>query len=139
MRIDPDRKVIKDGRIEKQMLRDLFSSAEYGLPSALLYRTKAMQCEGVGSNWVEAIQSHCESLVSDEEFEAAQAKTNPPATKEEAYYRGIFDEMYPRMDHFVHVWEGGCRSGGAAWASKAYTRAGLVDPNSVNHELQAPL
>lgn len=139
MRIDPDRKVIKDGRIEKQMLRDLFSSAEYGLPNALLYRTKAMQCEGVGSNWVEVIQAHCEAQVSDEEFEAAQSKTNPPATKEECYYRRIFDAHYPRMDHFVHVWEGGCRSGGAAWQSKRDTRAGLNDPNSVNHELQAPL
>lgn len=137
MRIDPDRKVIKDGRIEKQMLRDLFSSAEYGLPNALLCRTKAMQCEGVGSNWVEVIQAHCEAQVSDEEFEAAQSKTNPPATKEECYYRRIFDAHFPRMDHFVHVWEGGCRSGGATWQSKRYTRAGLIDPNSVNHELQA--
>lgn len=139
MRIDPDRKVIKGGRIEKQMLRDLFSSAEYGLPNTLLYRTKAMQCEGVGSNWVEVIQAHCEAQVSDEEFEAAQSKTNPPATKEECYYRRIFDAHYPRMDHFVHVWEGGCRSGGAAWQSKRDTRAGLLDPSSVNHALQAPL
>jgi len=29
------------------------------------------------------------------------------------------------MDKFVHVWEGGCRAGGAPWQNEAYTRAGL--------------
>lgn len=31
------------------------------------------------------------------------------------------------MDKFVHVWDGGCRAGGAAWKSEAYTREGLKD------------
>lgn len=31
------------------------------------------------------------------------------------------------MDKFVHVWEGGCRAGGAAWKNEAYTREGLKD------------
>ena len=31
------------------------------------------------------------------------------------------------MDKFVHVWEGGCRAGGAAWQNEAYTRFGLKD------------
>lgn len=31
------------------------------------------------------------------------------------------------MDKFVHVWEGGCRAGGAPWKNAAYTREGLKD------------
>jgi len=31
------------------------------------------------------------------------------------------------MDKFVHVWDGGCRAGGAAWKSTQYTREGLQD------------
>ena len=31
------------------------------------------------------------------------------------------------MDKFVHVWDGGCRAGGAPWKNAAYTREGLKD------------
>ena len=31
------------------------------------------------------------------------------------------------MDNFVHVWDGGCRAGGAPWKNAAYTREGLKD------------
>lgn len=43
------------------------------------------------------------------------------------YYRNIFEKYYKGMDKFVHVWDGGCRAGGAAWQSKQYTREGLQD------------
>ena len=47
----------------------------------------------------------------------AQAATrfpnNPPQSKEEYYYRDIFEQKFRGMDKFVHVWEGGCRAGGA--------------------------
>ena len=52
---------------------------------------------------------------------------NPPQSKEEYYYRAVFDKYYPNCDKFVHVWEGGCRAGGAPWKNKSYTRGGLVD------------
>ena len=35
------------------------------------------------------------------------------------------------MDKFVHVWEGGCRAGGAAWKSSHYTREGLTDVSQI--------
>jgi asparagine synthase (glutamine-hydrolysing) len=31
------------------------------------------------------------------------------------FYRMIFEKHYKGMDKFVHVWEGGCRAGGAPW------------------------
>ena len=68
-------------------------------------------------------------MVSDEDFarRAELYPVNTPHTKEEQYYRAIFEKYYKGMDKFVHVWEGGCRAGGAAWENKAYTREGLKD------------
>ena len=65
--------------------------------------------------------------MSDEDFAKAEAlyEINPPKSKEEMYYRQLFDSNYNNMDKFVHVWEGGCRAGGAAWQNEAYTRFGL--------------
>ena len=67
--------------------------------------------------------------MSDEEMAAAETTypINPPHSKEELYYRRLFDEHFKGMDKFVHVWEGGCRAGGAPWENAAYTRAGLKD------------
>ena len=42
-------------------------------------------------------------------------------------YRNIFEKHFKGMDKFVHVWEGGCRAGGAPWKNEAYTREGLKD------------
>ena len=38
---------------------------------------------------------------------------------------------YSGMDAFIHVWEGGCRAGGAAWESAAYTRHGLANTSTL--------
>lgn len=127
MEIDPEYKRIEgEAKPEKHALRALFDGE---IPEPVLWRTKAMQCEGVGLNWVEELQTFCEAQVTDEEFAAAKSKyvINPPQSKEEVYYRRIFDTHYGGMDKFVHVWEGGCRAGGAAWQSEAYTRFGLND------------
>ena len=55
-------------RMEKWALRRLF---EGDIPHEVLWRTKAMQCEGVGTNWVERLQEMCADAVSDAEFAAA--------------------------------------------------------------------
>ena len=39
------------------------------------------------------------------------------------------------MDKFVHLWEGGCRAGGAPWKNDAYTREGLKDTSRLTHGL----
>ena len=136
--IDPSVKMHAhdEGRIEKWALRSLFEDA--GIPEDVVWRTKAMQCEGVGVDWVSTLQTMCENAVSDEAFAAAPTRfpTNPPQSKEEYYYRDLFEQHFPGMDKFVHVWEGGCRAGGAPWENSQYTRAGLKDTSQLTHGLQ---
>merc|ERR1712137_468711 len=133
---DPKLKMIGSDGIEKKFLRDVFAN-NTPIPSELLYRKKAMQCEGVGMPYVSDLQREIEAQISDEHFLAAKAKytINPPQSKEECLYRDLFDEFYPQLDRFVHVWEGGCRAGGASWKSSAYTRFGLCDTSSLAHDL----
>lgn len=125
MSVDASLKEI-DGkeRPEKWALRSLFDG---DVPEAVLWRTKAMQCEGVGMTWVQQLQEMCEEAVSDEEYATAAERfpINTPQSKEEYYYRSIFEKYYSGLDKFIHVWEGGCRAGGAAWDNEAYSRAGL--------------
>lgn len=125
MEVDPEFKRIEgEAKPEKHALRALFDGE---IPDPVLWRTKAMQCEGVGLNWVEDLQKFCDEQVSDEDFAKAESTypINPPHSKEEMYYRRIFEKHYHGMDKFVHVWEGGCRAGGAAWENNQYTRAGV--------------
>uniref|UniRef100_A0A7S0SB12 asparagine synthase (glutamine-hydrolyzing) n=1 Tax=Mantoniella antarctica TaxID=81844 RepID=A0A7S0SB12_9CHLO len=127
MQVDPEYKRIDgEAKPEKHALRALFDGE---IPEPVLWRTKAMQCEGVGLDWVESLQNFCEAQVTDKDLQAAAATytINPPQSKEELYYRRIFESHFSGMDKFVHVWEGGCRAGGAAWQNEAYTRFGLKD------------
>lgn len=132
--IDPELKMQRGGKAEKHLLRALF---EGEIPHDVLWRTKAMQCEGVGTDWVAMLQAKCAAAVSDAEMAAAATTfpINPPQSKEEYYYRALFAKTHAGMDHFVHVWPGGCRAGGAAWQSAVYTRAGLADTQQLRHAL----
>jgi asparagine synthase (glutamine-hydrolysing) len=57
MKIDPEHKTITDARpAEKHALRAAFEGT---MPSEVLWRTKAMQCEGIGMTWVAELQSRC--------------------------------------------------------------------------------
>lgn len=130
MNIDAEDKMITPERPEKAMMRELFAGE---VPSEVLWRTKAMQCEGVGKTWVGELQALCAEAVSDEDFAAAAEHfpVNPPQSKEEYLYRRFFNKHFPCLDASTQVWEGGCRAGGAAWKSGAYTRAGLVDTSQL--------
>jgi len=90
-------------------------------------------------DWVSMLQRDIEANMSDAHLEEAQLKykINPPQSKEECLYRDLFQEFFPGLDRFVHVWEGGCRAGGASWKSSAYTRFGLCDVNSLKHGLMS--
>jgi asparagine synthase (glutamine-hydrolysing) len=139
--IAPEQKLIQGDSIEKQFLREAFADgADSNIPRPLLFRTKAMQCEGVGMDWVGKLQSYAGELISDEEFALSQTKytINPPHSKEECYYRNLFEEYFPGKDEFVHVWDGGCRAGGASWDSATYTRHGLADVSSLKHAFMEP-
>jgi len=148
MSVDPARKVVDSEAVqrnsrgrEKTFLRELYEGENangHSIPRPVLWRAKAMQCEGVGEDWVSILQRQLSSLVSDAEMEEAHIKypINTPQTKEELYYRRIYDQHFHGMEHAVNLWEGGGRAMGAAWKSDLYTREGLRDVNLLTHSLQ---
>ena len=148
MSINPEKKMVNAEAVknnargrEKTLLRELFEGENANgdsIPEPVLWRAKAMQCEGVGEDWVSILQRKVSALVSDEEMEQAHTKypVNTPQTKEELYYRRIFDEYFHGMEHVVKLWEGGGRAMGAAWKSDLYTREGLKNVNLLTHSLQ---
>ena len=82
-KVDPELKRIEgENKPEKHALRMLFNGE---IPDPVLWRTKAMQCEGVGLTWVEDLQAFCEARVTDEEFSRAKSDylINPPQSKED--------------------------------------------------------
>lgn len=148
MSVDPARKIVDKEAVrtnsrgrEKTLLRELFegpNSDGHVIPPPVLWRAKAMQCEGVGEDWVSILQRRISTLVSDAEMDEAHLTypVNTPHTKEELYYRRIYDEHFHGMEHVVKLWEGGGRAMGAAWKSEMYTREGLKDVNLLSHVLQ---
>lgn len=78
---------------EKQLVRDAFQGY---LPDEILYRVKAAFSDAVGLSWVDTLKAQIESQISDADFEErAQYSHCPPRTKEELYYRRIFERFYP--------------------------------------------
>jgi len=148
MSVDPKRKMVDPEAVktnsrgrEKTLLRELFEGPNengHSIPRPVLWRAKAMQCEGVGQDWVSILQERVSSLVSDAEMAEAHITypINTPHTKEELYYRKIYDENFHGLEHVVKLWEGGGRAMGAAWKSDMYTREGLRDVNLLSHSLQ---
>jgi asparagine synthase (glutamine-hydrolysing) len=126
---------------EKSFLRNLFqgpNSNGSSIPHPVLWRAKAMQCEGVGEDWVSQLQRRVAAEVSDAEMASAGEiyPLNTPQTKEELYYRRLFDDCFAGMAHVVNPWEGGCRAAGAAWTSQSYTREGLANTSLLTHAFQ---
>jgi asparagine synthase (glutamine-hydrolysing) len=148
MSVDPAKKIVDGEAVknnargrEKTMLRELFEAPNEdgeSIPEPVLWRAKAMQCEGVGEDWVSILQAKLATLVSDEEMDNAAEKfpINTPQTKEEYYYRRIYEENYTGMEHVVRLWPGGGRAMGAEWKSDMYTREGLKNVDLLSHSLQ---
>lgn len=148
MSVDPKQKVVDKNAVrknergrEKTFLRELFEGPNengHSIPRPVLWRAKAMQCEGVGEDWVSILQNKVATLVSDEEMNEAHAiyPFNTPHTKEELYYRKIYDSHFHGMEHVVKLWEGGGRAMGAEWKSDTYTREGLQNVDVLSHSLQ---
>ena len=97
MSINPEVKMCRDGRIEKQILRDLFSDI---LPERVVKRQKEQFSDGVGYDWINTLKETAENEISDQMMENARFKfpVNTPASKEEYYYRSIFAEHFPAND-----------------------------------------
>ena len=97
MTINPESKLTKDGRMEKQILRDIFQ--DY-LPEKIIARQKEQFSDGVGYNWINTLKDVAEKEISDSMMENAQYRfpINTPLTKEAFYYRTIFEEYFPSDD-----------------------------------------
>lgn len=94
MTINPSDKMIRDGRMEKWVVRKAF---EDYLPESIAWRQKEQFSDGVGYSWIDALKEQAEQKVSDVEFDTAGARfeTNTPKNKEEYLYRTIFESYFP--------------------------------------------
>ena len=94
MGINPEDKMIKNGRIEKWVLREAFK--DY-LPESVLWRQKEQFSDGVGYSWIDSLKELVSKEVSDSDFKNASKifPINPPQNKEEFYYRSIFKDHFP--------------------------------------------
>ena len=80
------------GKCEKYLLRSAFEPLEL-LPREVLFRTKEAFSDGVSpqhKSWFEIIQKHVETQ-PDISYNFTH---NPPATKEQHYYRSLFEDKY---------------------------------------------
>tara|TARA_R110002072_G_scaffold292634_1_gene461537 strand:+ start:3629 stop:5299 length:1671 start_codon:yes stop_codon:yes gene_type:complete len=94
MRINPQDKMIKGERMEKWVLRKAFEDM---LPESVAWRQKEQFSDGVGYSWIDSLKELVNETVSDEQLSNAHFKfpVQTPKSKEEFYYRSIFEEHFP--------------------------------------------
>ncbi len=94
MSINPQDKMIQGERMEKWVLRKAFE--EY-LPESVAWRQKEQFSDGVGYNWIDTLKALVETSVSDDQMQQAKHRfpLQTPRTKEEFYYRSVFEQHFP--------------------------------------------
>lgn len=94
MRLNPQDKMINGERMEKWILRKAFEDM---LPESVAWRQKEQFSDGVGYSWIDTLKEMVEEQVSDEQIANAKYRfpLQTPASKEEFYYRSIFEEHFP--------------------------------------------
>lgn len=94
MTLNPNDKMITPERMEKWVLREAFKDH---LPDSIVWRQKEQFSDGVGYSWIDKLKEVVEEAVSDEQLANAQHRfpVQPPTSKEEYYYRSIFEEHFP--------------------------------------------
>ncbi|MCK0205616.1 asparagine synthase B [Ornithobacterium rhinotracheale] len=94
MRINPEDKMITPEKMEKWILRKAF---EDYLPAEVAWRQKEQFSDGVGYSWIDKLKELVNAKVSDEELKNAHHRfpVQTPTSKEEYYYRSIFEEHFP--------------------------------------------
>lgn len=94
MRLNPKDKMITPERMEKWVVRKAF---EDYLPASVAWRQKEQFSDGVGYSWIDTLKELVNREVTDEQMQNAHYRfpVQPPRTKEEFYYRAIFEEHYP--------------------------------------------
>ena len=90
--------VKKSTSIEKYILRAAFSqvSGHKYLPDNVLWRQKEQFSDGVGYGWIDGLKDHANSHITNHEFRNAKHifPKNTPRSKEEFWYRKIFETHY---------------------------------------------
>ncbi len=94
MRINPSDKMINAERMEKWVVRKAF---EGYLPQSVAWRQKEQFSDGVGYDWIDTLKATVNEAVSDQQMENAHFRfpVQTPRSKEEFYYRSIFEEHFP--------------------------------------------
>jgi len=94
MRLNPEDKMAKNGKMEKWILRKAF---EDYLPESVVWRQKEQFSDGVGYNWIDSLKALTAEIVTDEQMTNAKFlyPINTPMSKEEYFYRSIFTEHFP--------------------------------------------
>lgn len=94
MRVNPEQKMCKDGKIEKHIVRSAFDGY---LPDEVLWRQKEQFSDGVGYSWIDSLKEFVETQVSDQDLANAAFRfpINTPDSKEAYYYRTIFESHFP--------------------------------------------
>jgi len=94
MRLNPQDKMINGERMEKWVLRKAFEDM---LPESVAWRQKEQFSDGVGYSWIDTLKEMVGQEVSDEQMANAQYRfpIQTPTSKEEFYYRSIFEEHFP--------------------------------------------
>ncbi|MCK5443124.1 MAG: asparagine synthase B [Maribacter sp.] len=94
MRINPKDKMINGERMEKWVVRKAFEDM---LPESVTWRQKEQFSDGVGYSWIDTLKEVVETEVSNEQLENAKFRfpLQTPTTKEEFYYRSIFESHFP--------------------------------------------
>ena len=109
-----------DKQIEKHLIRSAFANFEPNLlPHTILWRKKEAFSDGVSGqhkSWFEIIAdkvssqdnnndiNNVDNVDYDKNKELQQSKKyeiNPPTTKEQVYYREIFDKAYPNSANII--------------------------------------
>lgn len=94
MRINPQDKMINGERMEKWVVRKAFEDM---LPESVAWRQKEQFSDGVGYSWIDTLREVVNQEVSDEQLANAKFRfpLQTPTSKEEFYYRSIFEEHFP--------------------------------------------
>ncbi|GAB5472356.1 MAG: asparagine synthase B [Maribacter sp.] len=94
MSINPKDKMINGERMEKWVVRKAFEDM---LPESVAWRQKEQFSDGVGYSWIDTLKELVDSEVSDEQLANARFRfpIQTPTTKEEFYYRSIFEGHFP--------------------------------------------
>jgi asparagine synthase (glutamine-hydrolysing) len=106
MNTDPKLKMINmnekpDGahsRMEKYLLRKAFDCPDDPyLPDTVLWRQKEQFSDGVGYDWVDALQECANTAITDSMFAKREQrfKFSPPSTKEYYMLRSMFESYFP--------------------------------------------